>query len=71
MARAATTEVRPVWADLVGEALSVADFAVAITLPYAQQARLPLEGFPEIRRWHARLNELEAWREPFPTLQAA
>lgn len=56
---------------LVGEALSVADFAVAITLPYAQQARLPLEGFPEIRRWHARLNELEAWREPFPTLQAA
>lgn len=56
---------------LVGEALSVADFAVAITLPYAQKARLPLEGFPEIRRWHARLNELEAWREPFPTLQAA
>lgn len=56
---------------LVGEALSVADFAAAITLPYAQKARLPLEGFPEIRRWHARLNELEAWREPFPTLQAA
>ncbi len=56
---------------LVGESLSVADFAVAITLPYAQQARLPLEGFPEIRRWHTGLNALEAWREPFPTLQAA
>ncbi|HYW55863.1 MAG TPA: glutathione S-transferase family protein [Polaromonas sp.] len=53
---------------LVGEALSVADFAVAITLPYAQQAQLPLQTFPEIRRWHAQMNELPAWREPFPEL---
>lgn len=51
---------------LVGEALSVADFAVAITLPYAQQAQLPLQDFPEIRRWHAQMNALPAWREPFP-----
>lgn len=63
---------------LVGDALSVADFAVAITLPYAQEARLPLDNFPEIRRWHDGLNALQAWREPFPapadrhaTLQAA
>ncbi|UUZ70073.1 glutathione S-transferase family protein [Polaromonas sp. P2-4] len=55
---------------LVGEALSVADFAVAITLPYAKEARLPLDDFPEIRRWHAGLNALEAWREPFPTMPA-
>jgi glutathione S-transferase len=53
---------------LVGNALSVADFAVAITLPYAQQANLPLQDFPEIRRWHAQMNELPAWREPFPEL---
>jgi glutathione S-transferase len=51
---------------LAGDALSVADFAVAITLPYAQQAKLPLENFPEIRRWHAQMNALPAWREPFP-----
>ncbi len=50
---------------LVGEALSVADFAVAITLPYAAEAKLPLEDFPEIRRWHAQLEALEAWRAPF------
>ncbi|HEY3045989.1 MAG TPA: glutathione S-transferase family protein [Polaromonas sp.] len=56
---------------LVGEALSVADFAVAITLPYAKEARLPLDDCPEIRRWHAGLNALEAWREPFPTAPAA
>ncbi|WP_411884624.1 glutathione S-transferase family protein [Polaromonas sp. YR568] len=56
---------------LLGDGLSVADFAVAITLPYAGQTGLPLQAFPEIRRWHAQLNELPAWREPFPTLQAA
>lgn len=51
---------------LVGDALTVADFAVAITLPYAQDAHIPLDDFPAIRRWHERLNALEAWREPFP-----
>ncbi|MBW8722916.1 MAG: glutathione S-transferase family protein [Polaromonas sp.] len=56
---------------LVGDALSVADFAVGITLPYAGKTGMPLENFPEIRRWHARLDALPAWREPFPPLQAA
>lgn len=56
---------------LVGEALTVADFAVAATLPYAAEARIPLDGFPAVRRWYARLEELPAWREPFPTAAAA
>lgn len=56
---------------LVGDALTIADFAVAVTLPYAEQARLPLQGLPEIARWHARLCELPAWREPFPAAKAA
>ncbi len=51
---------------LVGDALSIADFAVANALPYADAAELPLDEFPEIQRWHARLGELPAWREPFP-----
>jgi glutathione S-transferase len=51
---------------LVGETLSVADFAVAVSLPYAQKARMQLEAFPEIRRWHASLDALPAWRDPFP-----
>lgn len=50
---------------LVGDAVTVADFAVASTLPYADGAKLPLAEFPEIRRWHAGLSELPAWREPF------
>lgn len=56
---------------LVGDRLTVADFAVGVTLPYAGTAGIPLDEFPEIRRWHDRLNELEAWREPFPVMAAA
>lgn len=56
---------------LVGNALTIADFAVAITLPYADRARIPVGEFPEIARWHDRLNELPAWRDPFPVAAAA
>ncbi|GAC1325760.1 MAG: glutathione S-transferase family protein [Collimonas sp.] len=51
---------------LVGDSLTVADFAVAVTLPYADVAHLPLGDFPAVQRWHDRLNALPAWREPFP-----
>jgi glutathione S-transferase len=40
-------------------------------LPYAERARIPLNAFPAVRRWHDRLNELDAWREPFPVLAVA
>jgi glutathione S-transferase len=53
---------------LLGDALSVADFAVAISLPYADRAGLPLDGFPEIRRWHAQMGTLPGWCDPFPDL---
>lgn len=51
---------------VVGDDLTVADFALGITLPYAQAAQIPLAEFPAIARWHERLNEIPAWREPFP-----
>jgi glutathione S-transferase len=51
---------------LVGDRLTVADFSVAMTLPYARDARLPLDEFTSVRRWHDRLNEMESWRDPFP-----
>lgn len=55
---------------LIGDQLTIADFAVAASLPYAEPAKLPLHGFAQIERWHAGLNELEAWREPFPRQSA-
>ena len=56
---------------LLGDTLTIADFAVGVTLPYAAEIRLPVQDFPEIERWHARLNELPAWREPFPAVKSA
>jgi glutathione S-transferase len=51
---------------VVGDGLTVADFSVGMTLPYAEEAQLPLNEFVNVRRWHDRLNDIEAWREPFP-----
>jgi glutathione S-transferase len=51
---------------LVGDSLTVADFSVAMTLPFAREAQLPLDEFIAVRRWHDRLNEMESWRDPFP-----
>jgi glutathione S-transferase len=58
-------------AYLVGDGLTVADFAVGCLLPHAREAMLPLDGFPAIRRWYAQLEQLPAWREPFPTAASA
>lgn len=55
---------------LLGRELSVADFSVAVTLPYASSAAMPLEEFPRVHRWHEQLNSLDAWRNPFPARSA-
>lgn len=56
---------------ILGDSLTVADFILGISLPYAPAAKIPLDGFTEIARWGERLNELPAWREPFPAAKAA
>jgi glutathione S-transferase len=56
---------------LACDTITVADFAVAITLPYAEKAHIPVAEFPEVQRWHERLSELPAWREPFAAMKAA
>ena len=56
---------------LVGDGITVADFAVAAFLPNAERSHIPLDEFASVRRWHDRLNELDAWREPFPELAVA
>ncbi len=52
---------------LVGDTLSIADFAAAVTLPFAAQSKLPIDDYPAIQRWHDRWMDLPAWRSPFPT----
>ena len=52
---------------VVSDSLSVADFAIGVTLPYAETARIPYREFPAVARWYERLEALPAWRDPFPT----
>ena len=55
--------------DYVGGAdLSVADFCLAATLPYADEIHLPITRYVNIRRWHDRLMALPAWSDPWPSL---
>ncbi|HEY0104480.1 MAG TPA: glutathione S-transferase family protein [Rhizomicrobium sp.] len=51
---------------VMGDRLTVADFALAVALPYAGAAHMPLDEFPALRRWHDRLDAFDAWRDPWP-----
>jgi glutathione S-transferase len=51
---------------LVDGALTLADFSVASYLHYAGPAKLPLERYPRIQAWYARIEALPAWRETVP-----
>jgi glutathione S-transferase len=55
---------------LLGDHLTVADFAVSVTLPYADRIKLPLDGFKNVVRWKSVLEEIPAWRDPFPAREA-
>jgi glutathione S-transferase len=52
---------------LVGDEPTLADFSVGAGLTYAEPIRLPLEEFPNLRAWNARLAELEGWRATMPS----
>jgi glutathione S-transferase len=48
---------------VTGDRLSVADFAIAAPLNYAEPAHYPLETYGEIKRWFGEISALPAWRE--------
>jgi glutathione S-transferase len=48
---------------VTGERLTVADFSLGAPLNYAEMARFPIEPYGEIKRWHATLAALPAWRK--------
>ncbi len=51
---------------LVGQDLTLADFAVAGDLIYAVPGQFPLENYPHIRDWYARIEALPAWQQSLP-----
>lgn len=64
LARAATVLDRHLasHAWLVGERVTLADYAVAAPLIVSERARLPLEDYPHLLAWYARVQALPAWR---------
>lgn len=55
---------------VAGDALTLADIAIACSLMYTGPARLPVGDYPHITTWFARIRELDAWKAteppPFP-----
>jgi glutathione S-transferase len=49
--------------------LTYVDFRVATGMPFAQAAHIPVGRYKNILKWHDRMNELDAWREPFAGLE--
>jgi glutathione S-transferase len=48
---------------LVGERLTVADFAVATGLVFMEAAQLPMEKYGEVTRWYDGFRTLPAWQK--------
>lgn len=53
---------------VTGDTLTVADVSLASTLMYRVPARVPLERFPQIRRFLESIESLEAWKISLPKL---
>ena len=56
---------------LVGDALTIADFAVVAPLFYAKEADLSLGSFPQLRAWSERVMALPCWGATAPQMAAA
>lgn len=51
---------------LINETLTLADFSVASDLTYAGPGQFPLELYPHIQAWYARIEQLPAWQKTTP-----
>jgi glutathione S-transferase len=56
---------------LVGNDLTLADFAIAAPLVFAKEADMPLAAYPRLSEWFGRITALPAWREAAPPMRAA
>jgi glutathione S-transferase len=56
---------------VVGDSLTLADVSTGVFHALAGPGRLPIQGFKEIQRWAASLNEMPAWKATAPQLPGA
>jgi glutathione S-transferase len=48
---------------IVGDSVTLADFSVGSALNLSQSGQLPVDSYPHITSWYARLTELPGWRK--------
>lgn len=51
---------------VVGNGLTIADFGIAAPMTYAAMAGLPVGEFPNIGKWYAKIEALDAWKASAP-----
>ena len=51
---------------IVGDQLTLADFAIAPALTYIEQAKLPVTQYPKLMAWLERVSQLDAWKQTVP-----
>lgn len=51
---------------VVGEQVTLADYALAAPLMYRERARLPMDAYPHLLAWFGRVQQLEAWQHTNP-----
>jgi glutathione S-transferase len=52
---------------LVGDGLTLADLTVAPFVAFMGECKLPSQGYQNINRWSAQIEQLEAWNKTTPT----
>ncbi len=52
---------------LVGDNITLADYAVGSFLDHAKVAHMPIDNFKQIQRWYADIETLEAWKKSAPS----
>jgi len=52
---------------LVGDNVTLADFVVGGAVTYLERGQFPIDDFPHLRAWWARLHEIPAWEKTVPS----
>lgn len=51
---------------VLGDTLTLADFAIAAPFMYAEQGNVPLENYPNMQSWYRRIEQIPAWVKSAP-----
>lgn len=52
---------------MVGDDVTLADYAVASFLDHVEVAQMPIKNFAHIQRWYADIEALKAWKKSAPS----